>query len=125
MTTGPKGTIDEHAVETAREYAKQNITRVKDAQEQFLTAMSDAQAMFIKSTGMVGNDGVSEINQKALDFVRENINSGFELATQLVDATDMSQAMEIQSEFVRKQIEAYTEQAQEFSNMVTKTNKPE
>ncbi|GJM03190.1 MAG: hypothetical protein DHS20C08_16910 [Rhodomicrobium sp.] len=123
MTTGKKGKIDDHAVESAREYAKQNITRVKDAQEQFLSAMTQAQAMFIKSTAMVGNDDVSDLNQKTLDYVRENINSSYELATKLVDATDMSQAMELQSEYVRKQIEAYTEQAQELSSMVTKDHK--
>lgn len=123
MTTGSKGKMDDHAVETAREYAKQNITRVKDAQEQFLSAMTQAQSMFIKSTGMVGNDGVSELNQKALDYMRDNINSSYELATKLVDATDMSQAMELQSDFIRKQIETYTEQAQELSSMVTKEDK--
>lgn len=123
MTTGKKGKVDDHAVESAREYAKQNITRVKDAQEQFLSAMTQAQAMFIKSTGMVGNDDVSDLNQKTLDYVRENINSSYELATKLVDATDMSQAMELQSEFVRKQIETYTEQAQELSSLVTKDHK--
>lgn len=123
MATKSKGKIDDHAAETAREYAKQNITRVRDAQEQFLSAMGEAQTMFLKSTGMDTNPEVSNLNQKALDYARENINSGFELATKLVDATDVSQAMELQSEFVRKQIETYTEQAQELSNLVKKNTK--
>lgn len=123
MATKPKGPLDDHAAETAREYAKQNITRVRDAQEQFLSAMGEAQSMFLKSTGMDSNQDVSNLNQKALDYARENINSGFELATKLVDATDVSQAMELQSEFVRKQIETYTEQAQELSDLVKKNTK--
>ena len=111
------GNMSQTAI-TAREYAKQNIEQVKDTQEKFLDAMTQAQKTFLQSSGMVNQDEAEEINNKALNIIKANIESGFDLATKLVDATDVSEAVELQSEYVRKQLESYTEQAQELSDMI-------
>lgn len=103
---------------TAREYAKQNIEQVKDTQEKFLEAITQAQKTFLQSSGMANQDETEELNNKTLNIIKANIESGFELATKLVDATDVSEAVELQSEYVRKQLETYTEQAQEISDMI-------
>ena len=103
---------------TAREYAKKNIEQVKDTQEKFLDAMTQAQKTFFQSSGMVNQEEAEELNNKTLDIIKANIESSFDLATKLVDATDVSEAVELQSEYVRKQLEAYTEQAQELSDMI-------
>ena len=111
------GAMSQTAI-TAREYAKQNIEQVKDTQEKFLDAMTQAQKTFFQSSGMVNQEEAEELNNKTLDIIKANIESGFDLATKLVDATDVSEAVELQSEYVRKQLEAYTEQAQELSDMI-------
>ncbi len=119
MTKEPKD--ESHAAQTARDFAKQNIEPVKDAQEQFLNAISEAQAMFINSTGMK-NEGAADLNKKTIEYSKANIRSGFDLAKKLVDATDISQAMQIQNEYLRKQMEAYGAQAKDILNLVNRTD---
>ncbi len=119
MTKEPKD--ESHAAQTARDFAKQNIEQVKDAQEQFLNAISEAQAMFINSTGMK-NEGAADLNKKTIEYSKANIQSGFDLAKKLVDATDISQAMQIQNEYLRKQMEAYGAQAKDILNLVNRTD---
>lgn len=108
--------------ETARESAKQGIEEVQKAQDTFLDAMSKAQAAFMQGGGIPGSD---DFSNKTMEFMKSNMTSGFDLAKKMVDATDISEAMELQSEFARKQMEKYTEQAQEISDLVvSKTKKP-
>ena len=111
------------AMGTARDYAKQNIQEVKKAQENFLNAMAQAQASFYKSTGLAQEEDVDEFNNKTLDYIKSNLESGYELATKLVDVTDVSEAVDLQNEYVRKQLQSYTEQAQELTDLLMNTQK--
>jgi phasin len=45
----------------------------------------------------------TEISKQALSFTELNMKSAFEVARKLVQATDLQQAMQIQSEFIRSQ----------------------
>ncbi len=121
--TKTANTGNDHINETARDYAKKNIREVKAAQENFLEAMSQAQAQFLQSAGMSTPSDGNDFNDKALNYMKTNMETGFELATKLVDATDVSEAVELQNEYVRKQLETYTEQAQELSDLIITTPK--
>ena len=45
----------------------------------------------------------TEISKQALSFTEQNMKAAFEHARKLVHATDLQQAMQIQSEFLRSQ----------------------
>lgn len=109
--------------ETAREYAKDNINQLKNAQETYLEAMSKAQSTFLQTSGLNSTQEMNELNHKTLDFMKANLVSGLTLAEKLVDATDISEAVEIQNDFVRDQLENYAEQAQELSDLLTNNSK--
>ena len=115
--------LDNQTAEQARDFARQKIAEVQDAQENILDAISKAQQAMIEASALKGNEGVAELNKKALDFTKSNISESFDLATRLVDVTDMAELVELQKEFVTKQLDTYTNQAKELTSLAGKTIK--
>jgi phasin len=78
-----------------RELAEKTIDQAEKAFSLFFDAAS-------KSMATVPGAG-SEISKQALSFTEQNLKSAFEHARKLVHATDLQEAMRIQSEFLRSQ----------------------
>ena len=108
--------------ESARDLAKKNIEEIKSAQEQFLMALSSAQNAFVHSTGMGNQHAADDLNAKTFNFLKSNLDSGYEFAKKMVDATDITEAVELQNDYIRQQMEAYTEQAQALSDAMIHHN---
>jgi phasin family protein len=54
-----------------------------------------------------------------MSFARTNIEAGFALAQRLVKAKDLKEAMELQADFARKQMETYGEQARKLTSLMS------
>jgi phasin len=78
-----------------RDLAEKTIDQAEKAFGMFFDAAS-------KSIASVPNPG-TEISKQALSFTEQNMKAAFEHARKLVHATDLQQAMQIQSEFLRSQ----------------------
>jgi phasin len=78
-----------------RDLAEKTIDQAEKAFGMFFEAAS-------KSVGSIPGPG-TEISKQALTFTEQNMRAAFEHARKLVHATDIQQAMEIQSEFLRSQ----------------------
>jgi phasin len=78
-----------------RELAEKTIDQAEKAFTMFFDAAS-------KSMATVPGAG-TEISKQALSFTEQNLKSAFEHARKLVHATDLQEAMRIQSEFLRSQ----------------------
>ena len=78
-----------------RELAEKTIDQAERAFTMFFDAAS-------KSMATVPGAG-TEISKQALSFTEQNLKSAFEHARKLVHATDLQEAMRIQSEFLRSQ----------------------
>src|ERR1700732_1118001 len=78
-----------------RELTEKTIDQAEKAFEMFFDAAG-------KSMASVPTPG-TEISRQALSFTEQNIKAAFEHARKLVHATDLQQAMQIQSEFLRSQ----------------------
>src|SRR5947199_6409582 len=78
-----------------RELAEKTIDQAEKAFGMFFDAAS-------KSMTSVPGAG-SEISKQALSFTEQNMKAAFEHARKLVHATDLQEAMRIQSEFLRSQ----------------------
>lgn len=120
MTSKSKQNLDSQTAEQARDFARQKISEVQGAQENIMSAISQAQEAVLNTSGLKDQSGMVDLNKKALDFTKSNIASSFDLATKLVDITDVSEAMELQNQFVKNQLEAYTKQAKELTQMAAK-----
>jgi phasin len=78
-----------------RDLAEQTIDQAEKAFRMFFDAAS-------KSMTSIPNPG-TEISKQALSFTEQNMKAAFEQARKLVHATDLQQAMQIQSEFLKSQ----------------------
>jgi phasin len=78
-----------------RDLAEKTIDQAERAFTMFFDAAS-------KSMASVPGAG-TEISKQALSFTEQNLKSAFEHARKLVHATDLQEAMRIQSEFLRSQ----------------------
>jgi phasin len=78
-----------------RDLAEKTIDHAEKAFGMFFDAAA-------KSMTSIPNPG-TEISRQALSFTQQNMKAAFEQARKLVHATDLQQAMQIQSEFLRSQ----------------------
>jgi phasin len=60
----------------------------------------------------------TEISKQALSFTEQNMKAAFEHARKLVHATDLQQAMQLQSEFLRSQFSNAGEHMQQITGKV-------
>jgi phasin len=78
-----------------RDIAEKAVDQAEQAFRLFFEAASRSM------TAMPG--GETAISKQALSFTEQNVKSAFEYARKLVHATDLEEAMRIQSEFLRSQ----------------------
>lgn len=78
-----------------RDLAEKTIDHAEQAFGMFFDAAN-------KSVATIASPG-TEISKQALAFTEQNMKAAFEHARKLVHATDLQQAMQIQSEFLRSQ----------------------
>jgi phasin len=102
---------------TVREMAARSVDQAKDAYGRFVDAARQAQDMVSKSTEVFAS-GAKEMNEKVFGFAETNARASFEVATRLANARDVKEVLEIQTQFARNQMEAYTQQAQELARIV-------
>jgi phasin len=95
---------------------------VADAREAYAKAKSAAeQATGALETSLAAaKTGIAEINTKALNAMRVNVEANFDLVNALIGAKSISDYVSLQSDFARKQIEALTGQAKEFGALAQK-----
>src|ERR1700735_5267872 len=93
-----------------RELVEKTIDQTERAFGMFFDAAN-------KSVTSMPNPG-TEISKQALTFTEQNMKAAFEHARKLVHATDLQQAMQIQSEFLRSQFTNAGEHMRQISGGV-------
>jgi phasin len=112
--------IDFEIPASVRDLAAKSVDQAREAYSRFLDAAKQAQTMMAKSTDVMTN-GAKEFNDKAVKYAEQNMQASFELAQKLVSAKDLKEALEIQNNFARQQMEAYAHQAQEMSRLMAQS----
>ncbi len=103
-----------------RDLAVQNIDHARAAYGQLMDAAGKAQEML--KTVMPANpvtQGLTEVQERAMKFTRQNLDASFALANELAKAADLTEMLQIQSRHAQLQMHAYALQAQELAGMVT------
>src|SRR5262245_33882805 len=98
-----------------RELAEKTIDQAEKAFSLFFDAAS-------KSMATVPGAG-TEISKQALSFTEQNLKSAFEHARKLVHATDLQEAMRIQSEFLRSQFTSAGEHMRDITGAMMSSAK--
>ncbi|MGI9384664.1 MAG: phasin [Methyloligellaceae bacterium] len=105
-----------------RELAEQSLEQAKQAYNQFMETSRNAQDTLEQSSDTM-TSSAKEVQQKAIEYAESNMQAGFDLANKLVLAKDMMEALQIQSTYTRQQMESYTRQVQELSNLMASAAK--
>jgi len=107
-----------------RAFAEKSVEQVKTAMDGFLaatqTAVNQAQSHAINAQG-----GVREMSELAMRYTERNIAASFDFAQKLMQAKDAKQMADIQGEYIRSQMAALTEQAQELGRQLAKLGMPQ
>jgi len=105
---------------SVRDLASRSVDQAREAYNRFLEASRQAQELVSKSTDVFAS-GVREISEKTVKYTEANLQANFELAQRLVHAKDLKEALDIQSQFARQQMETFAQQAQELSRLLAQS----
>ena len=102
-----------------RALAEKSVEQAKQAVESFISAAHNT-ATTLEGQAETARKGAKDVGQKAIDFAGQNIASSFELAQKLVHAKDMQEMLELQSSYIKTQMQVLSEQAKELGQGASK-----
>ena len=97
-----------------RAFAEQSVAQAQKAFDEFMSATQRAVSSFEGQTTSA-QSGLRGLQQKVVSFSERNVAASFEFAQKLLHAKDGQEVMQLHAEFVKAQIAALTEQAQELA----------
>ncbi len=110
-----------------REFAEKSASQARDAYATLKSASEEATGL-VEETFENARDGALAIGTKAIDAAKSNSDASFALVRDMFGAKTMSELIELQSAFARKQFEVVTEQMKELQALgekyVTTTTMP-
>ena len=96
-----------------REFAEKNIEQARAAYGQLTEAMTQAVRAWSAPSTLVAS-GFKVVQDRAIQFAKENADAGFTLASELAKAKDLEDILRLQSNFAQTQMQSYARQAQEL-----------
>src|SRR5215213_7642780 len=117
MAQGDQGTrpMNFQVPEEMRTMAERSVTQARQALESFMQAARRTAETMEQTTDKV-QAGAKDMAQRTLSAAEQNIRTSLDYAERLVRAKDLQEAAQIQSEFVRSQVEAMQAQMKEFGS---------
>jgi phasin len=110
-----------------REIAEKSVSQARDAYDKLKSATEEATGL-VEETFENARDGALAFSFKAIDAAQSNSNAAFGFARDIFGVKSVSEFVELQSAFARKQFEAVTEQMKELQSLgekyVTTTTRP-
>jgi phasin len=111
--------LDTAVPEGVRALAEKTIARSREAYDGSKDAFDASLTAFETSFDAAGQ-GAAAFNRKLVDIARRNVDASFDLATSLAGAKTLSEMLELQAAFWRKQLGVLTAQAEEVRALSTK-----
>lgn len=102
-----------------REMAEKSVAQAKQAFDGFVSAMQHAIGT-AETQAKTIQGGVKEAGELAMSFAERNVAASFDHAQQLLKAKDTKEITALQTEFLKRQIAALTEQAKELGQKASK-----
>ena len=107
---------DTQVPEAMRDLAERNIAQMRETYERSKDTLEGVLQSWERSFDAT-NQGAVALNRKIIDIAQRNINSGFDLAKGLAGAKNLAEAMELQADYWRKQLDTLTAQAEEVRTL--------
>ena len=107
------------ATDQIRAFAEKGVEQSKEAYAKMKSGAEDTQKA-VESTLEYARSASSDMSMKTISTLRGNAEAGFAHLEALVGAKSLSEVFELQTSFLRKQVETSVEQAKEFQALGTK-----
>jgi len=107
---------DTEVPQAMRDLAERNIAQMRETYERSKDALEGVLQGWERSFDAT-NQGAVALNRKIIDIAQRNINSGFDLAKGLAGAKNLAEAMELQADYWRKQLDTLAAQAEEVRTL--------
>ena len=111
--------FDTAVPEGVRALAEKTLTQTRQAYDNSLDAFDASLTTFERSFDAAGQ-GAAAFNRKIVDIARRNVDASFDLASSLAGARNLTDIVELQSAFWRKQFGVLTAQAEEVHALSAK-----
>jgi phasin len=105
--------------EMVRSFAEQGLKQTRDAYASVKDAAEEATDLLEESME-TSRKSMREAQFKALDMARAHTDATFDLMRQMLTATTVSDALQIQSAFARERFEAFVGYSKEMQDMMAK-----
>ncbi|MFN8829677.1 MAG: phasin [Labrys sp. (in: a-proteobacteria)] len=105
-----------------RDFAERSVEQARKAFDSFMTAAQRA-AGTIGDSQETAKSGAMEIGRTAMGYAEQNVSAAFDFASRLVNAKDTQEILALQSEFMRAQLAAFSEQARTIGAAATRVAK--
>src|SRR5579883_508430 len=102
-----------------RALVEKSMEQAKQASDNLISAAQHTVTTF-EGQAETARKGAKDVGQKAIEFAGQNIASSFELAQKLVRAKDIQEMLELQSNYIRTQMQLLVDQAKELGQGASK-----
>lgn len=102
-----------------RELAEKNVEQVRQFYEQWMQGVTKAMSMWSAMPAGQAAPGFDGLQNRAVQFAKDNAEAAFALAQELAQAKDLQHLMTLQSQYAQAQMKAFTAQTQELGHLLT------
>ncbi|KZK79150.1 Phasin protein [Pseudovibrio sp. W64] len=102
-----------------QEMTEKSVDQAREGYAKVKSASEEASAM-LEETMEVTRDSFMEINLKAVDAAKDNSEAAFSHIRDMFGVKSLSEAIELQSSYSRKQYDAMSQQVREMQETATK-----
>ncbi len=103
-----------------RQAAENTLSQARQAVDQYIREATRLYGA-TEASADAAQSGTREINRKAIGFAETNVNAAFDFAQQLVRAKDPKEIVQLQQEFLRRQVEQMSSQMKELGENAAET----
>jgi phasin len=102
-----------------RAFVEQSVTQAKHAFDGFIQAANQAMGQF-EGQAQAARGSANEIAHKSMAYAEQNMAATFEFAEKLMHAKDATEVMQLQSDYLGRQMQALSTQVQELGQSAAK-----
>lgn len=102
-----------------RDIAEKGVMQAKEVYDSY-KSMAEEATDTMEDTFATINKGATDFQAKALGAAKSNFNAGFDYVEKMLGVKSLAEAVEIQSEFARKQFDSFAVQSREIQDLASK-----
>jgi hypothetical protein len=102
-----------------RDLTEKNIEQARAAYGQFMDFLTQTMNAWSGVPSNAMATGFRAVQERAIEFAKENAEGSFAFASELAQAEDMQEVLTLQSKYAQTQIQIYARQLQELGRLMS------